>query len=96
MILSFGQEAAEDIFHGANTKEARSVPVMLWPAVRRKLDMLNAAHDLRDVMAPPGNRLEILRGKWKGRHSIRVNDQYRIVFVFQEGNVSDVRVVDYH
>ncbi|MBI3615808.1 MAG: type II toxin-antitoxin system RelE/ParE family toxin [Candidatus Omnitrophica bacterium] len=96
MILSFGDEAAEDIFHGENTKTARRIPVSIWKTVGRKLDMLNAAHELWDLAVPPGNRLEALRGNWAGRHSIRINDQFRIVFRWKDGNAHGVRITDYH
>ena len=96
MIVSFGDEATEDIFHGNNTKAARRLPTVLWNVARRKLDMLNAAHELRDLMVPPGNRLEALRAEWAGHHSIRINDQFRIVFQWTDGNAHDVRVTDYH
>ncbi len=68
----------------------------LWKVACRKLDLLNAARQLHDLRVPPGNRLEMLRGDWTGFHSIRVNDQYRVVFVWVEGNVKDVQVIDYH
>jgi len=96
MIVSFGDETMEDIFHGNNTKAARRIPTLLWNVTCRKLDMLNAAHELRDLMVPPGNRLKALRGTWAGHHSIRINDQFRIVFRWAEGNAYDVRMTDYH
>ena len=96
MIVGFGDEATEDIFHGENTKNARRLPVSIWKTACRKLDMVNAAHDLRDLMVPPGNRLEAMRGNWAGKHSIRVNDQFRIVFSWKEGNAHEVRITDYH
>ena len=58
--------------------------------------MLEAAHDLRDLKSPPGNRLQALKGKQSGRYSIRINDQYRIVFGFEDGNATEVRITDYH
>ena len=64
--------------------------------VGRKLDMLNYAADLRDLRSPPGNRLEALKGNWRGFHSIRVNDQWRVVFRWSESGPEDVDVVDYH
>ena len=64
--------------------------------VLRKLDMLDYAADLRDLRSPPGNRLEALKGTWIGFHSIRVNDQWRIVFRWTEHGPEDVDVVDYH
>lgn len=93
MITSFADKATRDVFHGDDTKQARRLPKVLWPLIRRKLDMLNAANRLEDLRSPPGNRLEKLRN---GSYSIRVNDQYRIVFRFQEGNASQVLCADYH
>ena len=96
MILSFGDEATEDIFNGENTKAARRVPMEVWKTAFRKLDMLNAAHELRDLMIPPANRLEVLHGNLAGKHSIRVNDQFRVVFRWKDGNAHEVRMTDYH
>jgi proteic killer suppression protein len=96
MIASFGDTTTEDLFHGANTKAARSIDRAIWPVVRRKLDLVNAAASLEDLRVPPGNRLEALKGDQKGRHSIRVNDQYRVTFRFENGTAHDVRCEDYH
>lgn len=96
MIAGFGDEATEDIFNGENTKPARRIPREIWKVAARKLDMLNAAHELRDLMVPPANRLELLHGDLAGKHSIRVNDQFRIVFRWKDGNAYEVRVKDYH
>ena len=62
----------------------------------RKLDMINAARILTELRSPPGNRLEALRGGWRGFHSIRVNDQWRICFRWRDGNAENVEIVDYH
>ena len=96
MIRSFTSDATEDIFDGKNTKAARAISKNLWPVVSRKLDMVNAAHELRDLQVPPSNRLEALKGDQKGRYSIRVNDQYRITFRFDGHDAHDVRCEDYH
>ena len=96
MIASFGDESTEDIFNGENTKAARRISVEVWKTASRKLDMLNAAHELRDLMIPPGNRLESLRGTLAGKQSIRINDQFRIVFRWKDGNAHEVRITDYH
>ena len=96
MIYSFGSQSAEDIFHGVLSKVARRIPQTIWSTARRKMDMVNAARELRDLMAPPANRLESLKGRWRGYHSIRINDQFRVVFRWAEGNASDVDIVDYH
>ncbi len=96
MISSFGDEATESVFHGKNIKSARRIPVSIWKTAYRKLDMLNAAHELRDLLVPPGNRLESLRGNLAGKHSIRINDQFRIIFRWKDGNAYEVRITDYH
>ena len=96
MISGFRDKVTEDIFNGEDTAAARRIPRQVWPVAIRKLDMLEAAHDLRDLRSPPGNRLEALKGKWAGRYSIRVNDQYRVVFGFGGGNATDVWITDYH
>lgn len=96
MIVSFGNAGTEDLFHGRKSKAARRFPANVRPAVLRKLDMLNAAHVLEDLRTPPGNRLEALKGDLKGKHSIRVNDQWRLVFRWVEGGAAEVAVRDYH
>ena len=97
MILNFRDRATEDLFHGVDSKAARTrLPAALQPVAVRKLDLLNAAHDLRDLRVPPGNDLEALKGDWKGFHSVRINDQFRVVFRFSDGNAHDVIIVDYH
>ncbi len=96
MIASFGDKATADVYHGARTARARRIPADVVPVVLRKLDMLSAAHTLLDLRSPPGNRLEVLRGKWRGLHSIRVNEQWRILFRWSEGQAHDVRLIDYH
>jgi proteic killer suppression protein len=96
MILNFADKTTEDIYNGLDSKPARRIPPVVWKIAVRKLDMLNAAHDLRDLRIPPANRLEALKGDWAGCHSIRVNDQYRVVFKWTEGNAKDVQITDYH
>jgi proteic killer suppression protein len=96
MILNFRDRASEDVYNGVNSRNARAIPRPIWKIAGRKLDMLNAAKDLQDLEAPPGNRLELLKGPWAGHHSIRINDQYRIVFKWVAGNAKDVVIVDYH
>lgn len=68
----------------------------LWPAARRKLTQLNRVRELRELNVPPGNRLERLRGDRAGQHSIRINDQYRVCFRWEDGYADDVEVTDYH
>ena len=96
MILSFKDPAAEDLFNGVHSKKVLKLPQTLWGVARRKLDMLNAAHELGDLRIPPSNRLESLKGDLKGFHSIRINDQFRAVFKWQEHGVSEVQIMDYH
>ena len=96
MILDFADKTTEDIYDGLDSKAARRIPQTVWAVAVRKLDMLNAASDLRDLRVPPANRLEVLKGKWSGYHCIRINDQYRIVFKWIDANAKDVLITDYH
>ncbi len=96
MIVSFGDKTTEDIFHGDDTKAARRISQVLWTRVQARLDLLNASTTLEDLRVPPSNRLEKLRGDWAGFYSLRVNDQYRVVFRFVSGGAIDVRCTDYH
>lgn len=97
MILSFADDATEDIFHGINTKHTRKkLDPTLHDIAGRKLDMLDAAIDLNDLRVPPANRLEALKGDLKGKFSIRINDQYRIVFSWVPRGAKDVEIIDYH
>jgi proteic killer suppression protein len=96
VIRSFADTATEQVFYGEDTKAARRLPKALWPLIRRKLDLLHASSSLKDLAAPPGNRLEALRGRQAGRHSIRVNDQFRVTFRFEADGAWEVRCEDYH
>jgi len=96
VIISFADRTTEDIYHGEDTKAARKIPRELWDRIQLKLDVLNAAITLRDLQIPPSNRLEKLRGDFANFYSVRVNQQYRIVFRFESGNCYDVRCTDYH
>ena len=96
MIGTFAEAATEDIWNGRETKAARRIPKAIWPVVRRKLDLLNRVTRLDALRVPPGNRLEALHGARVGSHSIRVNDQYRITFVFREEHAYEVCCEDYH
>ena len=95
MIASFADSATEDIFNGRGTKAARRVPKGLWKIAGRKLSVLDYAKDLRDL-ASPGNNLEKLKGALSGKYSIRINDQFRIVFNFDRGQTTNVVITDYH
>ena len=96
MIETFGNALAKGLFDDKRSKATRSFPPELRRAGRRKLLYLHDANELGDLRAPPGNRLELLKGKWKGFHSIRINDQWRVVFRWEGGNALDVRILDYH
>jgi len=97
MIRSFRDAGTEDIFNRADTKRARKVcPASLWNVARRKLELLDSAGKLDDLRVPPANRLEALRKERAGQDSIRVNDQYRVCFVWTELGPADVEIGDYH
>jgi proteic killer suppression protein len=96
VISSFGDRATEDLYHGRSTSRARRFPQDIVELALVKLDMLNGAAALLDLRSPPGNRLEALKGDRRGFHSIRVNDQWRIVFRFENNGAYDVRLTDYH
>jgi len=97
VIHSFAAKATEDLFLGLDSRRARrACPQALWPVVRRKLDQLNRVKDLPELSIPPGNRLERLRGDREGQHSIRINEQYRICFRWEESHAHEVEVTDYH
>jgi len=97
MILSFLDQASQDIFNGVSSRLARrKLPQHLWRIAQRKLDQLDSAQALNDLRVPPGNRLEALRGDRNGQHSIRINDQYRVCFRWTEQGPEAVEVVDYH
>jgi len=93
MIRSFADREAEALFYG---RFARRLPGDIQRAAQRKLRQLHEAEQLRDLAAPPGNRLETLRGSRAGQHSIRINDQWRLCFVWSEGGAERVATVDYH
>ncbi|MCA1790971.1 MAG: type II toxin-antitoxin system RelE/ParE family toxin [Thioalkalivibrio sp.] len=89
--------STEHLFYGVASKAARQrLPSQLWKIGSRKLDAVDQAEALDDLRVPPGNRLEPLKGARAGQHSIRINDQYRICFVWTDGGADDVEVVDYH
>ena len=97
MILSFKDVGTQDIFNGENTKSARKIcPQTLFDAAFRKLDQIDSAVELNDLRVPPGNRLEALKGDLTGQHSIRINDQYRICFIWTNSGAIEVEIVDYH
>ena len=93
MIKSFASKEAEKIYRG---HISRKLPHNIQRAARRKLIYLDDAEDLRDLLAPPGNRLEKLHGSREGQYSIRINDQWRICFRWIADEALDVEIVDYH
>lgn len=93
MIRSFRDKETEKIWHGTMS---RRLPTDIQQTARRKLRVLNNVRSLDDLRAPPSNRLEALKGNRKGHHSIRINDQWRICFVWKDGDAHDVVIVDYH
>ena len=93
MIKSFRDAETEKVF---NRRFSRRLPNDIQPVALRKLRMLNNAVDLTDLRSPPGNRLERLAGDREGQHSIRINDQWRVCFVWRDGGAHEVEVCDYH
>ncbi|MGB7201641.1 MAG: type II toxin-antitoxin system RelE/ParE family toxin [Pyrinomonadaceae bacterium] len=97
MIESFANSGTEDIYDGINSSAARKLlPRSLCNVAIRKLDQIDAATVLDDLKVPPGNRLEALKRDRAGQHSIRINDQYQICFIWTETGAVDVEIVDYH
>lgn len=93
MIRSLSGSIAEAIAEG---KRPKGFPSDLVKRAQNKLAMIDAAAELRDLASPPGNRLEALKGDRKGQHSIRINDQWRVCFVWRNDGAFDVEIVDYH
>ena len=96
MIISFGDKATFDLFHGVSSRHVRKLPNQIHETALYKLDVLNAAQNLDDLRSPPGNRLEPLKGDFKGFHSIRINSQWRIIFRWDASAAHVVQIVDYH
>lgn len=92
MIKSFRDAQTEALFHGRCPLKIKAFAAV----AERKLQMLDDAHSLADLRVPPGNRLEALRGDRQGQWSIRINDQWRVCFRFENGNALDMEIVDYH
>jgi proteic killer suppression protein len=93
MIVGFRDPETESVWHG---RRSRRLPPDVQAVALRKLRLINNARRLEDVRIPPGNRLEALRGARQGQHSIRINDQWRICFVWRNGHADQVEIVDYH
>jgi len=97
VIRSFRAQGTEDLFNRRRTKAARrACPDALGPVAQRKLDQLNAAVSLTSLRIPPGNHLEALGKDRQGQHSIRINDQYRICFIWTDDGPERVEITDYH
>ncbi len=97
MIQSFKNTGTEDIFNGENSKEARKIcPNALWKIAARRLDQIDSVTVLHELKIPPGNKLEALSGDRNGQYSIRINDQYRICFVWTDLGPDQVEIIDYH
>jgi proteic killer suppression protein len=94
LIKSFGDESTREFWETGKSK--RVPPANLRSVAKRKLQMIDAAGRLDDLKVPPGNRLEALKGDRAGQHSIRINDQFRVCFVWKAGDAYDVEIVDYH
>ncbi len=93
MVLSFGSKDTEKIWNGERTKR---IQLEIQQIGRRKLRMLNNSQNIKDLQVPPSNRLEKLSGKLKDFHSIRINDQWRIIFRWENNHASEVEIIDYH
>jgi proteic killer suppression protein len=96
MLKSLADKATQDIYDGINSRQARKLPRELHSKARRLMDQINAAPTLDMLRIPPSNRLENLKGDWAGFWSLRINDQWRIVFRWQGQDALDVQVIDYH
>ena len=97
MIVSFKDEGTRDVFNGRTTRVALGTcPLSIWAVAQRKLDQLDSAVVLGDLRVPPGNRLEKLSGNRRGQHSVRINDKYRICFVWTDTGPDEVEIADYH
>lgn len=93
MIKSFADKETANLY---STGKSRKFSSDICKTGIRKLDYLNAAAELKDLKSPPGNRLEQLKGKYAGKYSIRINNQYRVVFKFVDCDAYDVQITDYH
>ncbi|MCB1044647.1 MAG: type II toxin-antitoxin system RelE/ParE family toxin [Acidobacteria bacterium] len=96
MIESFGDRTTSDLFHGIASSRVRRLPPQIRTSALYKLDCINAARALEDLRSPPGNRLEALKGNYHGFHSIRINQQWRIIFRWEDSSAYDVQIIDYH
>ena len=93
LIVNFADRDCRSLWE---TGRCRRLPASIRESAGKKLAILDAAADLAELLVPPGNRLEKLRGDRAGQHAIRINDQYRICFIWKDGNAHNVEIVDYH
>ena len=93
MIISFGSKQTEKVWNGERVPKW---PIEIQKIDRRKLRMLNNSQDISDLQIPPSNRLEKLTGNLNGFYSIRINKQWRVIFIWEKGNASEVKIIDYH
>ena len=97
MIRSFKNNGTKDIYNGIASKAARKCcPQLIWSVSQRKLDQINRVQDIIELLIPPGNRLEQLKGDRDNQFSIRINQQYRVCFIWEEGQAYEVEITDYH
>ena len=96
MIRSFADRGTEDLFNGLESSRTRRSPPDVQSLAFRRLDAIHHAHVLADLRVPPGNRLEALSGSLRGWHSVRINDQWRVVFQWFNGDATEVQIMDYH
>jgi len=92
LIISFGNKSTSDLFNGINSRESRKIPPEIIKNALKKLDILNAAEQLEELKIPPGNRLEALKGNLKGYYSIRINNQWRIIFQWDNAKLAMLKL----
>ncbi len=93
MIVSFNCTETEKIWEGIKSK---ALPSEIQQVARRKLRMINNADNINDLRIPPANHLQKLKGELKGYYSIRINDQWRIIFIWESNNAKNLEIIDYH
>ncbi len=93
MIKEFGEKESEKIWNGVVSKK---IPIEIQNVARRKLRMINNSNDINDLRIPPANRLEKLKGNLSNYYSIRINNQWRIIFIWENNDAYDIKIVDYH
>ena len=96
MIISFGNKTTKELYHNGWSHKTKQFPPDIVRVALRKLDIIEAAHELLDLRSSPANRLEILKGKFAKMHSIRINKQWHIIFKWHDGCTHNVTIIDYH